>query len=152
MKRTLALICVLFLFACAKPAFKDEFESDKPWVEQLTQLPAYPDEKNLMAFDAGAVSDNQYFVDTTSIKIGEDGVIRFSLVIKSSAGALNVSYEGIRCATRERKAVSYTHLRAHETVLDLVCRLLLEKKKNKHQNSPLTQAATSGASFTHYRT
>mgnify|MGYP007112173984 CR=1 FL=1 len=25
-------------------------------------------------------------------------------------------------------AVSYTHLRAHETVLDLVCRLLLEKK------------------------
>ena len=27
--------------------------------------------------------------------------------------------------------VSYTHLRAHETVLDLVCRLLLEKKKKK---------------------
>ena len=30
-------------------------------------------------------------------------------------------------------AVSYTHLRAHETVLDLVCRLLLEKKKIKSQ-------------------
>ena len=27
------------------------------------------------------------------------------------------------------ETVSYTHLRAHETVLDLVCRLLLEKKK-----------------------
>ena len=27
--------------------------------------------------------------------------------------------------------VSYTHLRAQETVLDLVCRLLLEKKKKK---------------------
>ena len=26
--------------------------------------------------------------------------------------------------------VSYTHLRAHETVLDLVCRLLLEKKQH----------------------
>ncbi len=26
--------------------------------------------------------------------------------------------------------VPYTHLRAHETVLDLVCRLLLEKKNN----------------------
>ena len=25
--------------------------------------------------------------------------------------------------------VSYTHLRAHETVLDLVCRLLLENKQ-----------------------
>ena len=28
--------------------------------------------------------------------------------------------------------VSYTHLRAHETVLELVCRLLLEKKKNRN--------------------
>src|SRR5665213_4220725 len=27
--------------------------------------------------------------------------------------------------------VSYTHLRAHETGRNLVCRLLLEKKKNK---------------------
>ena len=31
------------------------------------------------------------------------------------------------------ESVSYTHLRAHETVLDLVCRLLLEKQK--HQRS-----------------
>ena len=30
--------------------------------------------------------------------------------------------------------VSYTHLRAHETVLDLVCRLLLEKKKQSAYN------------------
>ena len=29
----------------------------------------------------------------------------------------------------EFKAVSYTHLRAHETGRNLVCRLLLEKKK-----------------------
>ena len=34
--------------------------------------------------------------------------------------------------------VSYTHLRAHETVLDLVCRLLLEKKKKSLQNDYLT--------------
>ena len=32
---------------------------------------------------------------------------------------------------REAIAVSYTHLRAHETVLDLVCRLLLEKKNTR---------------------
>ena len=39
---------------------------------------------------------------------------------KATVELLGYSYE----------AVSYTHLRAHETVLDLVCRLLLEKKKN----------------------
>ena len=42
------------------------------------------------------------------------------------------------------RPVSYTHLRAHETVLDLVCRLLLEKKKTKIKNyckylTPYTQ-------------
>src|SRR5680860_1713114 len=32
------------------------------------------------------------------------------------------------------EAVSYTHLRAHETDSYLVCRLLLEKKKKKEKN------------------
>src|SRR5450756_2989554 len=31
--------------------------------------------------------------------------------------------------SESRRAVSYTHLRAHETRHELVCRLLLEKKK-----------------------
>ena len=39
-----------------------------------------------------------------------------------------ITYENLRL--RDAEAVSYTHLRAHETVLDLVCRLLLEKKTN----------------------
>ena len=39
-------------------------------------------------------------------------------------------------------AVSYTHLRAHETVLDLVCRLLLEKNK-KLPTLGLLRTATS---------
>ena len=36
---------------------------------------------------------------------------------------------------RRIDSVSYTHLRAHETVLDLVCRLLLEKKKQLNPTS-----------------
>ena len=36
-------------------------------------------------------------------------------------------------------AVSYTHLRAHETVLDIVCRLLLEKKKKRIYNNTYTK-------------
>ena len=35
--------------------------------------------------------------------------------------------------------VSYTHLRAHETVLDLVCRLLLQKRKHTPHNILNTQ-------------
>ena len=39
------------------------------------------------------------------------------------------------------KAVSYTHLRAHETVLDLVCRLLLEKKKTNINRTTISNAS-----------
>ena len=38
-----------------------------------------------------------------------------------------------------REPVSYTHLRAHETVLDLVCRLLLATKKNTKKNKKKTK-------------
>ena len=39
--------------------------------------------------------------------------------------------------------VSYTHLRAHETVLDLVCRLLLEQKTRLqvHANANISHAS-----------
>ena len=38
------------------------------------------------------------------------------------------------------EAVSYTHLRAHETRHDLVCRLLLEKKKERQKSTSKTSA------------
>ncbi|MDH5480640.1 MAG: CNP1-like family protein [Nitrosomonas sp.] len=104
MKLFLTFICILFLVACAgKKVFKDEFDTEKSWVEQQTQLPPYPNTENLFSFDIGPISSNQYLIDTTSIKVGQDGVIRFSLVIQSSTGVMNVSYEGIRCETSERK-------------------------------------------------
>src|SRR5665811_237856 len=45
------------------------------------------------------------------------------------AAAALISLHPDPVVQHEYAAVSYTHLRAHETVLDLVCRLLLEKKK-----------------------
>eukprot|EP00656_Telonema_subtile_P053575 TRINITY_DN7794_c0_g1_i2.p1 TRINITY_DN7794_c0_g1~~TRINITY_DN7794_c0_g1_i2.p1 ORF type:complete len:106 (-),score=23.45 TRINITY_DN7794_c0_g1_i2:10-327(-) len=57
-----------------------------------------------------------------SIRLNSDGT--FELTFR------RLSDEGFSLTEqRGTVAVSYTHLRAHETVLDLVCRLLLEKKK-----------------------
>ena len=43
---------------------------------------------------------------------------------------LNAQYDVEATAIYDSYPVSYTHLRAHETVLDLVCRLLLDKKND----------------------
>ena len=47
-------------------------------------------------------------------------------------------------------AVSYTHLRAHETVLDLVCRLLLEKKK-PHVTTAIIITYATASNTTHHQ-
>ena len=47
---------------------------------------------------------------------------------KAPACGRGYLFESIGGDGQNRHPVSYTHLRAHETVLDIVCRLLLEKK------------------------
>ena len=83
--------------------FEYEFDHERPWVELQAQLPSYPKPEDLLQFDAGPASSNLHYVDGSSISVGEDGVVRFSLVVKSPAGAKNVSYEGIRCQTHEKR-------------------------------------------------
>jgi hypothetical protein len=109
MKKILLLLCLLTLVACAAPkafkGFDTDFDGDKSWAELQAQLPAYPKAKNLLPFNAGPASNNLHYIDAPSIVVGEEGIVRYTLVIKSPEGAMNVSYEGMRCATdgvRER--------------------------------------------------
>ena len=60
---------------------------------------------------------------------------RFNVDIQPQLVMLQKTLLNIEGLGRQLDPVSYTHLRAHETVLDLVCRLLLEKKKKQKQNS-----------------
>ncbi len=79
-----------------------DFE-EKPWEEQKQQLPDFPKESNLKQIDIGPITSFRFFVDTGSINVGTDGVVRFTLVARSAGGASNVSFEGLRCQTQERR-------------------------------------------------
>ncbi|BCT68436.1 MULTISPECIES: CNP1-like family protein [Nitrosospira] len=108
MKRVLLLLCFLPVAVYAQQQkFEYEFDHERPWVELQAQLPPYPETENLLQFDAGPVSTNLHYVDALSITVGEDGVVRYTLVITSSAGGMNVSYEGIRCQTAEKRTYAY---------------------------------------------
>ena len=76
---------------------------------------------------SSAASDVYKRQITSSIPRGADLVVRTSRVCKK----MSLSIKNLLAPdlTAALDPVSYTHLRAHETVLDLVCRLLLEKKK-----------------------
>jgi CNP1-like family len=113
MKRRFSLLLFLFPVFIAPAAyaqqqkFEYEFDHERPWVEIQAQLPSYPKPENLLQFDAGPASSNLHFVDSSSITVGEDGVVRYSLVVKSPSGVMNVSYEGIRCQTNEKRTYAF---------------------------------------------
>ena len=88
--------------ASADPEETYNFE-ETPWKESVLVLPAYPQASNLMEFYVGPTEHNRFLVDGSSITVGEDGVIRYVVVIKTSGGASNVGFEGIRCTTKEFK-------------------------------------------------
>ena len=99
---------VLTLQAAPSWAAKvDADDEEKPWVEVEVQLPDFPEDQNLIPFSVGAVSDPRFLIDGSSISVAADGVIRYTLIATSSAGAQNISFEGMRCATAERRPYAF---------------------------------------------
>jgi hypothetical protein len=93
--------------AGAQPRPDPEEEGTETRVELEVKLPPYPKSENLIPFDVSAASGNRFYVDSGSISIGSDGVVRYTLVIKGPGGGENVSYEGIRCETRQQKYYAF---------------------------------------------
>ncbi len=105
------LLCwggVGFFFAASVSAQWDgwDYKFDRevtPWAELQQQLPAYPADENLIPLDVGSASPHRFFVDGKSVSTAADGVVRYTLVVKTAGGAKNVSFEGMRCESREQK-------------------------------------------------
>ena len=98
--------------AAALAALATSFESDyddetKEWKEIEAQLPGYPDTKNLVEVQSGGATPHRFFVDANSLGVGADGVVRYTAVMRAAGGAVNVSYEGMRCETRELKVYAF---------------------------------------------
>src|SRR5450756_1997153 len=77
-------------------------------------------------------------IELDGVNIGgrEVVVIAGPCAVEDRKQLMDISRRVKKCGARilrggAYKPVSYTHLRAHETRHDLVCRLLLEKKKKK---------------------
>jgi hypothetical protein len=79
----------------------------KEFKEIEVALPAYPEDSALLEFKLRRNSANRYYVDRNSISIGPDRVVRYSAIVKSPSGALNTSYEGMRCKTSTYKVYAY---------------------------------------------
>jgi hypothetical protein len=108
--RLLVAGCVLAPAVAAaqpRPDLEDEDASTKLWRELEVKLPPYPRSGNIIPFEVSGASSNRFYIDPESISVGSDGVVRYTVVVRSPGGAENISYEGIRCETREQKYYAF---------------------------------------------
>jgi len=69
--------------------------------EAPAALPPYPPRGEFIEFFVSAASELRFFIEAGSLSVGPDGIVRYVLIARSPAGAVNVSYEGLRCETGE---------------------------------------------------
>lgn len=82
-------------------------EEERSWREADFTLPPYPKAADLVEFHVSAATDFRFFIDHTALSVGKDGVVRYTLVARSTSGVENVSYEGIRCKSGIVRAYAF---------------------------------------------
>lgn len=101
------LLGSLFVRPALAEVDDDEGRDVRRWQERVADFPAAPLAENLLPFYVSAATSNDFFVDGASISVGSDGVVRYVLVVQAAGGARNVSFEGIRCETKEYRDYAF---------------------------------------------
>jgi len=107
MRAWLALLIVPLAAAAQTPGTDGDYGSrDRPG-EAKVALPEYPRPENYLPFEVSAVTPFAFFVDSKSISVGPGAVLRYTLIAKSADGALNISYESMRCTDGNFRVYAY---------------------------------------------
>lgn len=105
--RWLALSLALVTAAAAAQSGHKRFNlaqneiGDRVPGERQLVMPAFPKDQNLVKIQVDGSVTFDFFVDLESVSVGSDGVVRYTLLARSDEGAINITYEGIKCKGRE---------------------------------------------------
>lgn len=99
-----SLLLLVLILPCTSWSTSVDGDPEEKRVREVeVQFPPFPKPENLIRFAVSATTDNRFMIDSESLSIGEDEIVRYTLVIISPSGAENVSYEGMNCSTAERR-------------------------------------------------
>jgi len=99
----LGLASVLALTGTAALA-QEKYLLDTPeWVEAETPAPPPFSADSVLPLDMPPYVTVKVGVDPQSIAVGQDGVVRYVVVMRNTSGSTSAAYEGLRCASDEVK-------------------------------------------------
>ena len=114
--------CVAALLLCPAIAFTDSTFEDgpvgfdrgmklekAPWVEGDAEYPAWPGKSNKLIEMNVSTAGLPYrvYVDPASLLVGDDRVVRYTVVMVSRNGVRNITYEGLHCGERTFRRMAY---------------------------------------------
>ncbi len=97
-----AWACATLALAAVGAAGQTLLPADPDWRELDAPPPPALKTERLIAIDM-PLSLLRFGVDPASVSLSSDGIVRYVVVAASSSGAINASYEGVRCATGQFK-------------------------------------------------
>ena len=100
---TIRLAAVAAACAIAATPTWAQVDEPAPWTEAPTAPPATWSADRAVEFRLGNTTTLRYAIDPQTLSVGEDGVVRYVFIARSSSGAINALYEGVRCQTAEVK-------------------------------------------------
>lgn len=106
LKRTITLVALASTALAATPALAGLLGDDEPQpalTESPVILPAAPAKDKLLRYYVSPTTTMEFAIDARSVSVTDRVIVRFASVITSQSGVTNVSYEGIRCDTLEKK-------------------------------------------------
>lgn len=114
--------CVAAVLLCPAIAFTDSTFEDgpvgfdrglklekKPWVEGDAEFPALPGkvDKLIELNVSTAGLPYRVYIDPLSLHVGDDRVVRYTVVMVSGNGVRNITYEGLHCGERTFRRMAY---------------------------------------------
>lgn len=100
---TTRLAAIAAAWATALAPALAQVDEPEPWTEARTTPPSDWSAERAVEFRLGNPTSLRYAIDPQTLTVGEDGVVRYVFIARSSSGAINALYEGVRCQTAEVK-------------------------------------------------
>ena len=116
------------------PAYRGK--STPEWSEQDALIPPWPVEEDLIPVDLSLPEfPYRLFIDAKSLSVGDDKVVRYTVVLRSSNGVENVSYEGILCNHMQLQRYAYGSRGQFRAVRKSGWRYIREKGQDRYRRA-----------------
>jgi len=101
-------LVMLGLLASAAALAQPQAIAPEPGESEVPTPPAF-DVKRLLPIEVSRASALTIGIDPATVTITPSGVVRYVVIASSPSGAVNVMYEGIRCASAEYRVYARHH-------------------------------------------